>query len=217
MPIALLAVAALPLLVKPPPAVLEQYVQWYQHLVGPVSRSPPSLPRCLDDLGTDFRRRSIRRIYTLLQLGGAAVTFGLCLWQRLPIAARSGWSCSSWLLDHLATYFGPGTERNTFSLIAPLTGWAVVVAIRERRAAWLMVSGYCLTVLAAIGGIEDLHPWLQMLHPLGILLFFAWFLRWNALEKANRRFPRRIAGRVMPRPPLGIRRTALLVLQQKTC
>ena len=35
LPIALAAVAALPLLAKPPAWVCEQYVQWYRHLVGP--------------------------------------------------------------------------------------------------------------------------------------------------------------------------------------
>jgi hypothetical protein len=80
---------------------------------------------------------------------------------------------------------GPGTERNTFSLIAPLTGWAVVVAVAQRRAAWLMVSSYLLALAPAMRGIEDLHRVLQVMHPLGVLLFFAWFLWWNGSEQSD--------------------------------
>ena len=75
--------------------------------------------------------------------------------------------------------FGPGTERNTFALIAPLTSWALVVAVLEKRGRWLMGLSFLLTILAAIGGVEDLFPWLKALHPVGVLLFFAWFLWWN--------------------------------------
>ena len=32
-------------------------------------------------------------------------------------------------------------------------------------------------------GIEDLHRVLQITHPLGVLLFFAWFLWWNGSQK----------------------------------
>ena len=42
-----------------------------------------------------------------------------------------------------------------------------------------MGVSFLLTILAAIGGVEDLYPWLKALHPVGVLLFFAWFLHWN--------------------------------------
>jgi hypothetical protein len=78
--------------------------------------------------------------------------------------------------------FGPGTERNTFALIAPLTSWALVVAVLEKRMLWLMGLSFLLTILAAIGRVEDLYPWLTALHPVGVLLFFAWFVVWNCGE-----------------------------------
>ena len=81
--------------------------------------------------------------------------------------------------------FGPGTERNTFALIAPLTSWALVVAFLEKRAFWLMALSYLLTILAAIGWVEDVYPWLRTLHPFGVGLFFAWFLWWNYREDAE--------------------------------
>ena len=42
-----------------------------------------------------------------------------------------------------------------------------------------MGLSYLLTLVSAIGGVEDLDPRLKMLHPAGILLFFAWFLWWD--------------------------------------
>ena len=184
LPIALLAVAALPLLVKPPRVVLEQYVQWYQHVAGLVSNRHLAYR----DAWTIWELISSPvnpRLYSLLQLAGAAAMFGLCLRQsfrlkpqRLVLFVLVCWT--SWQL-----VFGPGTERNTFSLIAPLTGWAVVVAVAERRAAWLMVSSYLLALAPAMRGIEDLHRILQIMHPLGVLLFFAWFLWWNGSRKGE--------------------------------
>jgi hypothetical protein len=178
LPIALLAVAALPLLVKPPSAVLDDYVQWYQHLVGPAQ-----IRHTYRDAWTIWElvfSPVDARLYTLLQLGTAAVALGLCLRQslRLPPQRLVLFVLTCWTTWQLV--FGPGTERNTFALIAPLTGWAVVIALQERRAAWLMGLSYLLTVISAIGGVEDLHPWLRTLHPVGVLLFFAWFLWWNA-------------------------------------
>ncbi len=121
------------------------------------------------------------KLYAWVQLGSAAIMLGLCLRQRPRLPPRLVlFVLACWTAWQLV--FGPGTERNTFGLIAPLTGWAVVAALRQRRAAWLMGLSYFLTVISAVGGVEDLNPWLKTLHPLGILLFFAWFLWWNALE-----------------------------------
>jgi hypothetical protein len=180
LPLALLAVAALPLLAKPPAVVLDDYVQWYQHLVGPAQ-----IRHAYRDAWTIWelvRSPVDARLYAWLQLGAAAVTLGLCLRQsfRLPPQRLVLFVLACWTTWQLV--FGPGTERNTFALIAPLTGWAIVVALCQRRAAWLMAASYLLTVVSAIGGVEDLHPWLKTLHPVGILLFFAWFLWWNAVN-----------------------------------
>ncbi len=180
LPIALLAVAALPLLVKPPQAVLDQYFHWYQQLAGPAQ-----VRHTYRDAWTIWEMISTpvnARLYTLAQLGSAAIMLGLTLRQRrrLPSRLLVLFVLAAWTTWQLL--FGPGTERNTFALIAPLTGWAVVGAVRERRAAWLMGLSYLLTVVSAIGGVEDVNPWLKTLHPIGILLFFAWFLWWNSME-----------------------------------
>jgi hypothetical protein len=187
LPLALLMVAALPLLVKPPAVVLDQYVQWYQHLVGPAQ-----LRHSYRDAWTIWELIAAPapvinppRLYTFLQVAAGTIALGLCLWQsfRLPPRRLALLALVSWTTWQLV--FGPATERNTFALIAPLTGWAVVVAVAQRRAAWLMILSYLLTVLSAIRGVEGLSPWLKTLHPVGILLFFAWFLWWNATERSE--------------------------------
>jgi len=181
LPIALAAVAALPLLVKPPAWVCEQYVQWYRHLTGPAQNRHVSYR----DAWMIWERMFSSvdpRIYLLLQLTTAAAMLGLCLWQsyRHPPQRAILFVLACWTSWQLV--FGPGTERNTFALIAPLTSWAVVVSVLEKRAPWLMGLSYLLTVLAASRGIENLFPWLKPMHPLGVLLFFAWFLWWNWRE-----------------------------------
>jgi hypothetical protein len=177
LPIALAAVAALPLLAKPPAWVCQQYLQWYQHLVGPAQ-----IRHTYRDAWTIWELISSPvnpRLYAVLQVATAAAVLGHCLWQarrsppqRVVLLVLACWT--SWQL-----VFGPGTERNTFALIAPLTSWAVVVAVLEKRALWWMGLSFLLTILSAVGGVEDLHPWLKALHPVGVLLFFAWYLWWN--------------------------------------
>jgi hypothetical protein len=169
LPLALAAVAALPLLVKPPTEVLEQYLYWYRHLVGPAQ-----IRHTYRDAWTIwelFTKPVDPRLYVLLQLAAAAAALGLCVWQslrmppqRLVLFVLACWT--SWQL-----VCGPGTERNTFALIAPLTGWAVVISFQEGRGRWL--------ILAAVGGVEELLPCFKAMHPVGVLLFFTWFLGWN--------------------------------------
>ena len=153
--VALAAVAALPLLAKPPAWVCDQYFQWYLHLVGPAQKR-----HAYRDAWTIWELISSPvdpRQYMRLQLAAAAAMLGLCLWQarrtppkRLVLIVLACWT--SWQL-----VFGPGTERNTFALIAPLTSWALLVAVVEKRGRWLMGLSYLLTILAAIGGVEDVY------------------------------------------------------------
>ncbi len=178
LPIALAAVAALPLLAERPALVCQQYVQWYRHLVG-----PSMIRHTYRDAWTIWEliaRPPVNPwLYAGLQLAMAAAALGLCLWQarRLPPQRLVLFVLACWTSWQLV--FGPGTERNTFALIAPLTSWAVVFAVLEKKAPWLMGLSFLLTILAAVGGIEDLNPWFKAMHPVGVVLFFAWYLWWN--------------------------------------
>ncbi len=181
-PIAVASIAVVPFLVKSPAWVSHEYLQWYRNLVG-----PEQIRHAYRDAWTIWELISSPvnpRLYAALQLTTAAAMLGLCLWQanRTPkhrvLVSLACWT--SWQL-----VFGPGTERNTFALIAPLTSWALVIALLEKRAFWLMAMSYLLTILAAIGWVEDVYPWLRTLHPFGVILFFAWFLWWNYWEDAE--------------------------------
>jgi hypothetical protein len=196
LPLATMAVAALPFLVKPPAWVCQQYLQWYQNLVG-----PEQIRHAYRDAWTIWELISSPvnpRFYAGLQLLAAAAMLGLCLWQagRASPQRKIHFVLICWTTWQLV--FGPGTERNTFALIAPLTTWALVVAVFERRAVWLMALSYLLTILAAIGWVEDVHPWLRTLHPVGVCLFFAWFLWWNYRENSNWRIATREATTASP-------------------
>ena len=129
----------------------------------------------------------------------AATALGLCLWQarRLTPARTVLFVLACWTTWQLV--FGPGTERNTFALIAPLAGWALVVAVLERRAVWLMTLSYALMIIASIGWVEDIRPCLLAMHPVGVMLFFAWF----ALElsfRSGRRVRQLAAEYGVPKP-----------------
>ena len=71
LPIALAAVAALPLLAKPPAWVCQQYIQWYRHLVGPAQI-----------------RHTYRDAWTIWELisspGRSAAGTPCCNWRRRP-------------------------------------------------------------------------------------------------------------------------------------
>ena len=133
LPIALAAVAALPLLAKPPAWVWEQYVHWCRLLVGPAQ-----FRHAYRDAWTIWELISSPvdpRLYAVLQLATAAAALGLCLWQasRVSPERRVLFVLACWTAWQLV--FGPGTERNTFALIAPLTSWALVVAVLRNGAA----------------------------------------------------------------------------------
>jgi hypothetical protein len=183
LPIALMAMAALPLVVKSPAWVWEQYVQWYRHLVGPAQ-----IRHTYRDAWTIWELISSPvnpRSYALFQLVSAAGILGLCLWrsrhassERAVLLVLVSWT--TWQL-----LCGPGTERNTFALIAPLTSWAVVIAFIEARARWWMGLAFLLTVLSAVGGVEDLSSWLKAMHPVGVAMFFVWFAVYYCKESGR--------------------------------
>ncbi len=120
----------------------------------------------------------------LLQLLSGAAVLGLCLWQ-----ARRGLSVQRRLLFVLVSWavwqmtFGPATERMTFGLIAPLSSWGLATAIQQRHRRLLMAAAFVLMTAANFGAIEralmDSFPLVLAAHPVGAMLFFAWFLDWN--------------------------------------
>jgi hypothetical protein len=182
LPLALIAVGAVPFLFKPAAFVWGEYKSWWDMLLGQAQ-----IRHVYRDAWTVWKLVAGRvdpRLYLALQLAAAGVALGLCLWQvsrkmsaqRTLLAVLVTWT--TWQL-----VFGPGTERDTFGLIAPFTSWAMVTAFREKRGRWLMGLSFLFLVAGYSGDLERLilpwTPWIQASHPVGVALFITWFVYWN--------------------------------------
>jgi hypothetical protein len=180
--VALLILAAVPLLTKPPAVVWARYHDWYTAMTGPMLqirheyRDAWTIWELIApvDLGA----------YLLLQLSTAVGALSLCLWQKRRL--RSTAKLLTFVLGIWTAWqlvFGPGTERNTFGLIAPLTAWATVVAIVEHHGrVWMLAAIFFMDVLA-IGQVERALAQIcpdvpEAAHPLGALLFASWLIHY---------------------------------------
>jgi len=181
-PAAMLAIAAAPLATKPWSWVWRQYVGWYELL-----RGPALIRHTYRDAWTlwEIVHEPVpATAYMYLQvLSGAAVLL-LCLWQvrrGLSIQRRLLFVLVSWAAWQMT--FGPATERTTFGLIAPLSAWGLATAFQQRRGRLLMTVAFGLMTCGNVGAIEralmDYAPIVLAAHPIGAMLFFAWFLDWN--------------------------------------
>ena len=132
--------------------------------------------------------------YIALQLLTAAAVLGLCLWQawrRQPVARLLFFILVTWTSWQML--FGPATERNTFGLIGPLTSWGPIACFEQKRWRPLMALAFALMVGASCGAIERFvgHyiPLASASHPIGVLMFFTWFLWWNQTSPVQETLP----------------------------
>jgi len=175
--IALLAIAAIPFLTQPPTVVCERYYDWYLALTGPMQ-----VRHEYRDAWTiwELIQAPVDKLaYTLLQLSTALLVLALCLWHKrrgVTMPQLFTFILGAWAAWQLL--FGPGTERNTFGLMAPLTAWAVVTCFSNSRGRVVTGTAFALTMMASIGQIEravmPVFPWVQMAHPLGVAIFAGW-------------------------------------------
>ena len=180
LPIALAAVAALPLLAKPPAWVCEQYVQWYRFLVGPTP-DPSYLPRRLDDLGTDFlARRSA--VVCRAATGDCGRGAGALPVASAPITPTTQGSFCTRLLDLMAACLWAGNRTEHVCLDCPPDELGLGRCRLGEAGRLVDGAQLSLTIFAAMGWVEDIIPGSKTLHPVGVLLFFAWFLWWNVGE-----------------------------------
>ena len=194
--LATLAVGLLPFLTKPFGLVCTQYQRWFDMLAGPAQDR--HVYRDAWTIWELLYPPVDERLYTLLQLAAAAGVLGLCLWQKRrhvgqvsnlsqnsaaapsgigsPQAAVLTFILGLWAAWQLT--FGPGTERNTFGLIAPLSAWALVTSLHRRIGRLPMVPAFVLMLAGTMGEIEravgEQVPAVLAMHPAGVLLFTAW-------------------------------------------
>jgi hypothetical protein len=171
--------AAVPFLTRPPSIVAWQYAEWYRALIGPMQRRWEGYR----DVWTIWQAFGPVRpgIYKVLQLASALGVFAWCLWQR-----RRGAAAGRFLMGVFSIWatwqmlFGPGTEQLTYGLIAPAVSWAVLVSYREKKARWLTTAAWAMTAFLASGDVERTArlavPHVDVLLPLGAVLFLAWLL-----------------------------------------
>jgi len=186
---AVAAVAALPLLVKPAGWVAMQYVSWFEHLLGPAQKRHTyrDVWTMWELIGKSLTSDSYQvspKSYAVLQLAAALAAFALCLRQVLR-----GVSAERKLLTVMVAWtvwqllFGPGTERNTFGLIAPLSSWGLVVCLTSGKYRWLMLGSYVAMFVGSSGYLEavmrQMSPWCEILHPVGVFGFLVWFALWD--------------------------------------
>jgi hypothetical protein len=179
--IALVVLAAVPLVTKPPAIVMARYHDWYTAMVGPMLQIRHEYRDAwtIWELITPVNLKA----YLVLQLSTAMGVLALCLWQRWQL--RSTAKLLTFVLGMWTAWqlvFGPATERNTFGLIAPLVAWAVVTALTEHRGRTWMLVAFVLMDVLAIGQIEravlEVCPAILAAHPVGVLLFAGWLIHY---------------------------------------
>jgi hypothetical protein len=92
---------------------------------------------------------------------------------RIAMALLGAWA--AWQL-----LFGPGSERLTYILIAPMSAWAVLASWRSGRYRAWAVSAWILITLFSMGAFERLvlrlTPGGRALLPLGVAGFAVWLI-----------------------------------------
>ncbi len=92
---------------------------------------------------------------------------------RMAMSLLGAWA--SWQL-----LFGPGTERLTYILIAPMSSWAVLASFQSGRYRVWAVGAWGLITLFSMGAFERLvlkiTPWGTALLPLGAAVFAGWLV-----------------------------------------
>tara|TARA_R110002111_G_scaffold256979_3_gene324757 strand:- start:109207 stop:110466 length:1260 start_codon:yes stop_codon:yes gene_type:complete len=168
-----------PFLTRPLPVVMQQYQDWYALLTGPYRTLRQAGLRDAYTIAEHFGTYVDDRVYTLMQLGLAGLALLWCL--RL---ARVSTSTEAYFTGVLTTWVcwqllvGPGTERLTFLLAAPIASWALLVSLKERCHPLLASVAWLMLIPLGTGGVERLllpiATWSPAILPAGIIPLMAW-------------------------------------------
>ncbi|HEY2840113.1 MAG TPA: glycosyltransferase family 87 protein [Pirellulales bacterium] len=182
---AMVAIGATPFLTRSATFVFDQYSKWGSAFVGRMQMRHDYL-----DAWTvwDLIHKPVNeQAYLALQLGTAILVFALVIWQKRRSNSEPQWMIfilGMWTAWQLT--FGPGAERATFGLIAPVTAWGLITGYRMRFqfAALLIACG--LTFLGTLGEVEralmESYPIVTIAHPVGVALFALWLVAYAQRE-----------------------------------
>jgi hypothetical protein len=182
--LALAAVAALPFLFQRPDYVAGQYAEWLRMLVGDDRKYWP-IHVAYRDLWLLFRITGIPmspQVYQVIQVLSGAACAAVCGagrwrgWEPARVLTAAFVLGTCWM-----TLCGPATESNTYVLLAPALGWALLAARVEswpRPERWLPVASAGLLLIGILAGLT---VWTVRVHSLGVqplaaLLLFAAYL-----------------------------------------
>jgi hypothetical protein len=106
--------------------------------------------------------------YKIVQVGSGLALAAACFW-----SARAGWSTRR--LTGMALFMGmcwcmlcgPSTESCTYTLFAPLLGWALLDPARKHEPSWSRVLLLLATFLFASAEIGNLFPIASVVHAFG--------------------------------------------------
>ncbi len=128
--------------------------------------------------------------FLALQASAGLAVLAWCLWQqrrKLPTAQLAACTVAIWASWQLL--FGPGSERPTYIILAPMTAWAVVKAFMDGRGRTLAIAATAMTSLLGAGGIERLFlnvtPTALAMQPLGVVVFIAWLVAYGTFPDAG--------------------------------
>jgi hypothetical protein len=179
--VTLAGLGLLPFALKKWDWVAESYSDWTTALLGPMQQRHD-----YRDAWTIWEQVAPvhERAFVVLQLASALAVLAACLWVRRRAASEQQslllllglWA--SWQL-----LFGPGTERNTMSLIAPLTSWSLITAFAERRRLdWMLVAFGVMTTFS-FGlferSVQNHFPAIVTMLPLGVLAYMTWLVAYG--------------------------------------
>jgi uncharacterized membrane protein YozB (DUF420 family) len=159
--------------------VAQSYSAWFGALTGPVMQTR----HIYRDFWTIWEQfvPVQPQAYLAVQLTTALLLLAGCLWIRRRAASeRITLTLVLGLWAAWQLLFGPGTERNTISLIAPLTSWGLIAAHAERRRWGWMLTAFTLLTVFSFGlferSVQNHFPAVVAALPVGVLAYLAWLM-----------------------------------------
>ena len=122
-----------------------------------------------------------RHAFLAAQLLGALVVLAFCLWRRLRAPSeRQAMTAlvGAWVAWQLL--LGPGSERLTYGILAPLASWAVIESFAQGRRRTLALAAWTFSTVLGAGVVERLiAPYVfgaPAIQPLGVAIFAVWLI-----------------------------------------
>jgi hypothetical protein len=176
--VAMAGFALVPYLTRPAAIVNMQYAQWYTSVVEVQQGRWPGIR----DFWTVLEYLHLsgwHPLYYIIMFSTAAAACGWVLYQKklathnlltLVIAVWVSWQL----------LFGPGSERLTYQIMAPIATWALIASWGERRGRWMTLPAWLCVGILGTGAVERalLPVWsgAKCILPFGVIIFLVWLV-----------------------------------------